>query len=104
MIEFNLLIPVRGNDGAAFSKAHHAAFEGEALAAFGGFSLLPGLVVGGWAQGGVVYSDDLYPYVVVGSLLDGGKVRALAVWATVHYGQEAIYVSALGVAEIVPKP
>lgn len=103
MVIVEILIPLESNEGSAFDAEHHLTFERELIAAFGGFSLLPGTVRGGWADAGVVYTDETRVYAIaLGSLLrDGGKVVATAELAKAHYGQLAIFVRYLGMAEVI---
>lgn len=102
MIIVELLIPLTANDGAAFTADHHAAFEASLIATFGGFSLLPGTVRGGWADAGVLYTDHTRVYAVaIASIGDGDKVRDAADRAKAHYGQLAIFVRYLGLAEVI---
>lgn len=103
MLEVQMLIPVAANDGAIFSASHHAVFEGEILAAFGGFTLLLTGAVGGWRNAdGVTYADAtrLYAIAIV-SIADGSKVGALADFAKAHYAQEAIAIRYLGIFEVL---
>jgi hypothetical protein len=103
VIIVEILIPLTSNERAAFDADHHLAFEAHLIAAFGGYSLLPGTVRSGWIDAGVVYTDETRVYAVaVSSLLaDGHKVVAIAELAKVHYGQLAIFVRYLGLAEVL---
>jgi len=103
VIVVEILIPLTSNEGAAFDADHHLAFESHLIAAFGGYSLLPGTVRGGWADAGVVYTDETRVYAVaLGSLLtDGHKVVDIVEVAKAHYGQLAIFVRYLGMAEVL---
>ncbi len=101
MIEFRIQIPAADNDGQPFSPEHHRSFEDEVLRRFGGFHLLPGTVSGQWLSEGKTYGDSLRLYVIATeSILDGGRIRALLAWARLHYRQEALYLSVLGIAEV----
>jgi hypothetical protein len=101
VIEFRILVPAADNDGQPFSPEHHRIFESEVLRRFGGFTLVPGTVTGQWSSEGTTYTDSLRVYVVaVASILDGGRIRALLAWARLHYRQEAMYFSCLGLAEV----
>lgn len=102
MIIVEILIPLTSNEGAAFTADHHAAFEAALIATFGGFSLLPGTVKGGWSDAGVVYTDETRVYAVaIASIVEGGKVRDAAELAKAHYSQLAIFVRYLGLAEVI---
>ena len=103
MVPVQILIPVRGNDGAEFLPDLHAQFEATLRETFGGWQCLPGLVSGEWVAGGVVYPDRLRRYVVsvAGMVADAAKVAEVVAIAKALYGQHAIYVSYLGVNEIV---
>jgi hypothetical protein len=102
MITIEVLIPLTSNEGREFTPAHHAQFEGEVLARFGGFSLLPGTVRGAWVDAGVTYTDASRVYAIaVASITDGGKVRAVVEFAKAHYAQLAICVRYLGITEIL---
>lgn len=100
MIVVEILIPLTSNEGAVFTADHHVAFEAHLIATFGGYSLLPGTVRGGWEADGVVYSDETRVYAVaIASITAGGKVGEVVEVAKVHYGQLAIFVRYLGLAE-----
>jgi hypothetical protein len=98
-----ILIPLTSNEGAAFTADHHVAFEAHLITAFGGYSLLPGTIRGGWMDAGVVYSDEtrVYAVAVTSLLVDGHKVVAIVEIAKSHYGQLAIFVRYLGLAEVL---
>lgn len=102
MIEVTILIPTAANDGTVFSSEHHAVFEEFLATTFGGFSLLPMTVRGAWEDNGAMYHDDLRQYVVfVVSIVRGGDVGPAVAFARTHYGQLAITVRYLGLAEIL---
>lgn len=102
MIEVNILIPVRANDGATFTAEHHAAFEAELMALFNGFTIFEKPLVGGWIDAGVVYRDESIVYgVFLASLVNGDKVGIAVAYAKAHYGQLAIAIRYLGQAEIL---
>jgi hypothetical protein len=102
MIIVEILIPLTSNEGAVFTADHHAAFEAHLIAVFGGFSLLPGTVKGGWADAGVIYTDETRVYAVaLVSITDGAKVADVVIVAKAHYAQLAIFVRYLGIAEIL---
>lgn len=102
MIEVDLFIPLADNDGETFLPVHHDAFEASAMERFGGISRLPGQVAGKWSGGGKVYTDQLVIYrIALGSIIDGGKLGEVVAFAKAHYRQEAIYVSYMGMAEIL---
>lgn len=98
-----ILIPLTSNEGTTFEAAHHLAFEAHLITSFGGYSLLPGTVRGGWMDEGVVFSDESRVYAVaVESLLgDSHKILHIVEIAKAHYGQLAIFVRYLGLAEIL---
>jgi len=98
-----ILIPLTSNEGAAFEADHHVAFEAHLITIFGGYSLLPGTVRGGWMDAGVVFTDEtrVYAVALVSLLADGGKVIHIVEIAKAHYGQLAIFVRYLGMAEIL---
>lgn len=101
MIEIQILIPVRANDGAVFTAEHHAAFEAELVAIFGGFTMFAN-ALGAWADEGIIYRDETRLYAVfVASLLDGSKVGIAVAIAKDHYGQLAIAIRYLGLSEIL---
>lgn len=103
MFEIQVFVPTVGNDGRAFGSAEFTAFEAELIARFGGFSLLPGSVSGGWrGEDGRVYTDTLRVYVVwAASIADGVKAVEVARVARVIFSQEAVSIRYLGLAEIV---
>ena len=102
MIEVQVLIPLISNEGESFSEEHHAAFEAAILGRFGGFSRLPGNVIGKWVGGGITYTDALIAYVIaLPGLTDGGRLAEVIAFAKSHYKQEAIYLRYLGISEIL---
>jgi hypothetical protein len=103
VIVVEILIPLTSNEGAAYDAAHHLAFEAHLIDTFGGYSLLPGTVRGGWKDAGIVYTDETRVYAVALSslLAEGHKVVAVAEIAKAHYAQLAIFVRYLGMAEIL---
>lgn len=102
MIELTLFIPCAANDGATFTVEHHTAFEAFVLSLFQGFTVLPSTVVGAWMGGETRYDDTLRVYVIaMRSITEGAKVSDLAAFAKAHYGQEAVYVRYLGIAEVL---
>lgn len=103
MVEVQILIPVRGNDGVEFAPEHHAAFEAALRDAFSGWQLAPGLVSGEWVADGVTYPDRLRVYVVAtaGVYSARASLESVVTFAKAHYAQLALYVRYLGVSEIV---
>lgn len=102
MLVITLLIPVADNDAIVFDPAHHIAFEIALATRFGGFTLLPGDHHGGWIADRL-YTDRTRAYqVAVADLLLGAAEITAAADAADHYRQEAIYVSYLGHATIIP--
>lgn len=102
MIEIKILIPVRANDGAVFSSRHHGIFEAKLTQLFGGFSLEPGRMQGGWEDEGKVYKDHCRIYLVfLSSLTKGNDVASAVTFAKAHYAQLAVTIRYLGLAEIL---
>lgn len=102
MIEVSILIPVRANDGSTFTNEDHEVFETELMSLFGGYTLLDASVSGGWTDASVVYKDESRLYIVfLASLVDGSKVGVAVAFAKNHYGQLAITIRYLGLAEIL---
>lgn len=97
LIEFQVLIPLKGNDGRVFSQEHHAAFEVFVLDRFTGLSLLSGQGNGVWKS----YHDTNRIYLIaISSMLEGGLLRDVLDFAKAHYGQEAVYIRYLGLSEV----
>ncbi len=103
MIELTILIPIKSNEGKAFAPAHHQIWERYVVETFGGFSLLPGSVVGAWADGGVVFNDHTRAYVIAvdGIIVVADKLRIAVRYAAQHYEQKTIYLRYLGVSEVI---
>jgi hypothetical protein len=101
MIDVQILIPVAGNDGIPFERTHFAAFESEITATFGGYTLLPDTVTGGWRNdAGVLFTDESHIYIVaIVSLTDGGRLGELIAFAKTHFAQEKIGIRYLGLFE-----
>lgn len=101
MFEVRINIPTYDNNNTPFTPVEYTVWERKLSEAFGGYSLLPGLVQGGWVDGETTYRDDLRVYVVaLGSLTDGGKLGDIIEFAKLHFAQEAIYFAYLGQSEI----
>lgn len=102
MITVEFFIPLADNDGVAFTGEIVNAWRGVLTDLFGGFSELPGTVVGAWKDGDRVYRDDLAVFMVaVPSIADGGKVGEAGEVARRIFRQEAIFIRYLGLAEIL---
>src|SRR4051794_39671257 len=92
MLEVQILIPVADNNGHVFTTADHLAFEQVAAGLFGGVTRLPSSAWGVWVDAAKVYRDRSRIYAVgLASIVDGGKVGAMADFAKQHYRQLAIY-------------
>ena len=95
-------IPIFCNEGRKFSPVVHARFEARTVDLFGGISRVPGVVVGAWKHEGRVYHDRTRVYsVAVKSICEGSKIGELAAFARVLYRQEAIFITYLGLAEVL---
>jgi hypothetical protein len=103
MVEVTLLIPITDNDGRLFAPAHHQAWERYLITHFGGFSLLPGTVVGAWSDGKVVFNDQSRAYLIAveGLIANADKLRIAIRFATSHYRQKTLFVRYLGAAEVI---
>lgn len=103
MVEVTILIPVAGNSGVPFSRAHVLQFEAQVLERFSGLTRLPATVVGRWLDDGHDYRDVLVAYVVAvkGVIEEGDRLREVIDLAKSHFRQEAIFCRYLGVAEIL---
>ena len=97
-----LFIPLADNDGLVFGLAHHRVFEERLLDVFGGFTRRSDPIKGAWIDNGRIYQDDLVIYVVrLESITLGSRVREAVEFAKAHYEQEAIFVSYLGLSEVL---
>lgn len=61
---YEILLPLKHNDGRLVSALAFEQAREELVAQFGGISLQPNTVQGIWAQEGVRYEDELLKYVV----------------------------------------
>lgn len=101
MVEVIILIPLAGNDGQEFSAPHFEAFESHLADNFGGFSRLPGEILGVWVNEGDRYADRLVGYLVaLQSITEGGKLLDTVEVAKWIFEQKAIYLRYLGISEI----
>jgi hypothetical protein len=101
LFEVLVLIPKADNDGNDFPSAHHLSFEAFVLDRVGGLTWI-GEAQGVWANDGRIYRDGMRTLkLAIRSIGDGGKVVEIATFAKAHYSQEAIFISFLGVAEII---
>lgn len=97
-----LFIPLADNDERVFALEHHRAFEARLLDLFGGFTRKAEPLQGAWRDEGQTYRDDLVVYVVrLESITLGVRVREAVEFAKAHYEQEAIFVSYLGLSEVL---
>lgn len=102
MFELHILIPTTDNAGNAFAAEDHAAFEGFVIDRFGGITLYPSHAVGAWIDAGTMYRDSTRIYgIAVKSIVDGAKIAEVVAFAKAHYGQLAIFIRYLGIAEIL---
>lgn len=104
IIEVQILIPVRDNEGVPFDPAHDAVFEAHLANHFGGFTKLPAEAGGGWVDKDKRYYPDATRIIVVAvdGLISGGEALRLAVKvAKAHYRQKAIYLRYLGLSEVL---
>lgn len=104
MFEIRIYIPLASNEGVTFTQEHHKVFESVLLDRFGGFSRLPGSVVGGWRDNGdgKVYHDFSIVYsVAIPSITVAGSLTKIVAFAKKHYSQLTIYISYLGLSEIL---
>lgn len=101
MIEVTILVPVRDNEGKAFTSEDFEVFETYVVDVVGGFTVLPYNSVGGWAEAGVVYRDDARLYIIaVESIIVGDRIARVVAMAKVLFRQKAIYIRYLGIAEV----
>jgi hypothetical protein len=103
MVELTILIPIASNEGKTFTPTHHQAWERYVVETFGGFSLLPGTIIGAWSDNGDLFSDHSRAYVIAvdGLLGQADKLRIAVRYAAQHYTQRTIYVRYLGVSEVM---
>jgi hypothetical protein len=103
MFEVTFLIPTVDNEGVPIHEFFIQEWEARARTAFGGYSLLPGLVEGSWeSPTGKVYRDKLRQYIVaIPSLSEGLKLARLADAAKELLNQEAVYIRYLGLSEVL---
>ncbi|WP_020473393.1 hypothetical protein [Zavarzinella formosa] len=100
MIEVTILLPADDNDGKPFTPHHDDEYFLVLAELFGGFSLLPNLVKGGWIDKGVFYPDRNRQVIVsLDSITKGNLIREAVDYAKVHYNQLAIYISYYGNGE-----
>jgi hypothetical protein len=57
MIEIQIFIPLKDNQGQPFSDTHHEFFEAFVMSLFGGVTRLPEIIDGKWLDQGTVYQD-----------------------------------------------
>lgn len=105
MIEVQILIPVRGNDGTEFTRNHHQVFEEAVSETIGGWQRRSDSVSGAWKDKGtgITYHDDLYAYVILvdGIIANAEKIISVVNQAKSNYQQLAMYVSYHGIGEIL---
>lgn len=99
MIKTVLLVPVRDNDGKAFTRAFWRPLE-QRLRSFGGFTRSS--VQGEWEAQGRIYHDRSRRYEV--SLTSWTQLPDwlnIASWVLEHFRQEALYIEVAGIPEIL---
>jgi hypothetical protein len=101
MFEVMILIPKADNDGNVFSADHDRTFEESVIHLIGGLTWR-GSAEGLWASDGRIHRDAMGTLILaLRSLAEGAKVGEIAIFAKTHYRQEALYLSFLGVSEII---
>jgi hypothetical protein len=104
IVEVQVLIPVRDNEGVPFTPAHDAVFESYLASHFGGFTRLPAEAGGGWVDEDKRYYPDtmrIFIVAVDGVLAGGEALRLMADIAKAHYRQKALFLRYLGQAEVL---
>lgn len=103
MINIDILIPVSDNEGETFTQEHHLAFERVILDHFEGFSRPFGVALGGWKDPtGKVYRDLSITYrIAVPSITAAASLAKIIDFAKAHYRQLSIFVSYLGLSEVL---
>lgn len=102
MIEVQIIIPTKDNDGKSFTAKTFKAFEVEMARLFNGVSQLKGEVIGRWIDDNKEYCDTSRVYMVaLQSIAEGGKVLEAVEFAKQNFGQLKIYVRYLGQSEIL---
>lgn len=105
MFEIQVFVPVSDNDGVAFDAGSFEALEAVLCDRFGGFTLFPSPVVGGWrGPEGRIYRDTLRVYGVWTEAPEvSDAIRVTADYVKTAFRQEAVSVRvpATGRAEIV---
>jgi hypothetical protein len=102
MIKAVMLVPVRDNDGRRFTKTEWTRLEHRLAAAFGGYSLLPGRVTGGWVHEGRLFRDQSRQYAV--ALNSWSQLSAwleVVRWTRTAFRQEAMFIEVNGVPEVL---
>ena len=93
MITAVVLVPTRNNEGREFSRREWTELERRLAAAFGGFSLLPGRVTGGWPHEGRLNRDRSRQYTVaLQSWLQLASRLEIVTWARTAFEQEAMFI------------
>jgi hypothetical protein len=101
VIKAIVLVPIRDNAGRQFRKAEWSALE-RRLIGLGGFSILPGHVVGAWEDAGIVYRDRSRQYLVLlQSWFDLSAWLQAIMWARTAFRQEALLIDVAGIPEVV---
>lgn len=103
MVKVQIYVPTTGNDGIEFGDAHHESFEKLVVSLLGGITLLPGTTKGRWMDGAIEYLDRclVYEVAVSGIVKESPAILRIIEFAKKHYGQLAIFVTYLGIAEIL---
>jgi hypothetical protein len=103
MFQVFIFIPLADNDGNPFAAIDFDSFEREIVARFGGFSVLPGAIVGAWKDdAGREYRDFSRCYMIaIVSIVHGTRIYELALFAKALFVQEAIAIAYLGHFEVI---
>ncbi len=102
MFEVQILVPSYDNDNNRFESEVFQQWETKLIETFGGYSRYPGIVEGGWADGGKVYRDEMRVYgLAISGLIDGQKVIETTKFAQTLFKQEAMFIRYLGQTEFV---
>lgn len=98
---FEIAVPVKDNAGAVVPEGRHFAFENECMHRVGGYSKMPD-IDGAWrnAEGRIFY-DRMRSYRV---LTDRDTaLHLVSVALRIYQDQEAIFLSEIGRAWIIPR-
>lgn len=83
---YEILIPIKSNDGKKFTVKHNQQFLDYVINLVGGHSVWP-IIEGAWKDNGKVYKENMRPIRIT---TNSETIKQIAIKAREHYRQNCI--------------